>query len=249
MKIAVIGCGWLGLPLSQKLIEMGHLVYGSTTRSEKIVDLNKAEIIPFLYDGIHQVELPEWSHEIECVVLNFPPSKSANYPVQIENLLKQFPPSCAIIFTSSTSVYVETEGEVDENGLVKTEHAVALAEKEVLNSKNPATILRLGGLIGENRHPIRYLSGKNVENGNHVVNLVHRDDVIASILSILENAAWNKTYNICWNHHPSKSDYYATKAKELNLTQPIFSFSVGKGKIVKGENIVNELGFSYTHPI
>lgn len=249
MKIAVIGCGWLGLPLAQKLIEKGYTVYGSTTRSEKIVDLKKSKIIPFLYDGIHHVNLPEWSSEIDCVILNFPPSKSANYPAQLGNLLNQFSPNCPIIFTSSTSVYEEIEGKVDENGLLKNTHAVVLAEKELLHSKHPVTILRLAGLIGGNRHPIHFLSGKNVENGNYVVNLVHRDDVIASILSVLENAAWNKIYNICWNDHPSKSDYYAVKANELKLTQPIFSFSVGKGKIVKGDKIVNELGFSYRNPI
>lgn len=41
-KISVLGCGWLGLPLSKKLIESGFVVKGSTTSSEKLSQLEDA---------------------------------------------------------------------------------------------------------------------------------------------------------------------------------------------------------------
>ena len=28
----ILGCGWLGLPLAQQLVEDGHIVRGSTTQ-------------------------------------------------------------------------------------------------------------------------------------------------------------------------------------------------------------------------
>ena len=36
LKIAIIGCGWLGLPLAKKLIKENFIVKGSTTSKEKI---------------------------------------------------------------------------------------------------------------------------------------------------------------------------------------------------------------------
>ena len=35
-SIAILGCGWLGLPLGKYLVEQGYRVAGSTTRAEKL---------------------------------------------------------------------------------------------------------------------------------------------------------------------------------------------------------------------
>ena len=35
-KIALIGCGWLGLPLAKSLLKKGYQVAGSTTSVEKL---------------------------------------------------------------------------------------------------------------------------------------------------------------------------------------------------------------------
>jgi UDP-glucose 6-dehydrogenase len=39
MKISIVGCGWLGLPLGEKLAKSGHQVFGSTTSVEKIATI------------------------------------------------------------------------------------------------------------------------------------------------------------------------------------------------------------------
>ena len=50
LKIAIIGCGWLGLPLAKKLIKENFIVKGSTTSKEKISVLKTEKIEPFLID-------------------------------------------------------------------------------------------------------------------------------------------------------------------------------------------------------
>ena len=50
LKIAIIGCGWLGLPLAKKLIKENFIVNGSTTSKEKISVLKTEKIEPFLID-------------------------------------------------------------------------------------------------------------------------------------------------------------------------------------------------------
>ena len=50
VKIAVIGCGWLGLPLAKKLVSKNFRVKGSTTSKQKISVLRNEKIEPFLID-------------------------------------------------------------------------------------------------------------------------------------------------------------------------------------------------------
>ena len=45
MKIAVVGCGWLGFPLAKNFVELGNTVIGTTTSSEKLSDLQEAGIM------------------------------------------------------------------------------------------------------------------------------------------------------------------------------------------------------------
>ena len=58
MKISILGCGWLGLPLGKHLVENGHSVKGSTTSENKIALLSDAGIEPFLLNFSPQIEVP-----------------------------------------------------------------------------------------------------------------------------------------------------------------------------------------------
>lgn len=249
MKVLIIGCGWLGLPLAERMIQEGHQVFGSSTRENKLQLLAQSGITPFLYNGDTFADLPEWIKEIDCVILNFPPSKTQDYPKQIERLIEQLPTACKIIFTSSTGVYQDVEGEVDEQGVVQKDHSVYLAEEKIKNSNKKFTILRLAGLIGGDRHPVKYMSGKTYQDGNALVNLVHREDVIQAIIAVIEQDKWQKVFNICHNDHPSRVEYYTQKAIEFNILKPNFILSDKKGKKINGNGIQNELNFSYTNPL
>ncbi|MEX1062848.1 MAG: NAD(P)-binding domain-containing protein, partial [Balneolaceae bacterium] len=50
MKISVLGCGWLGYPLSRHLVKKGHRVCGSTTSVKKLDLLKAAGITPCLIE-------------------------------------------------------------------------------------------------------------------------------------------------------------------------------------------------------
>ena len=56
MKISILGCGWLGLPLGKFLVEKGHVVKGSTTSEDKISLLSSMGIVPFLIKFSPQIE-------------------------------------------------------------------------------------------------------------------------------------------------------------------------------------------------
>jgi 3-hydroxyisobutyrate dehydrogenase-like beta-hydroxyacid dehydrogenase len=46
-KLAIIGCGWLGIPLAKSLVRNGYLVNGSTTSFEKLIVLETEKINAF----------------------------------------------------------------------------------------------------------------------------------------------------------------------------------------------------------
>lgn len=247
MKITIIGCGWLGFPLAKKLLSAGHLVYGSTTRIDKLKELSQEGIDSFLYDGIKT--LPENIKDTDFLILNFPPSKSMDYPKQVSEILSHFSRNCKIIFTSSTSVYLDTESCIDESGRTNENHPVFLAEERIRSAERPYCILRLAGLIGGDRHPVKFMSGKTYEDGKMRVNLVHQEDVIHAIQEIMQLKNWNITFNLCYADHPSRSSYYTLKANEFGIAPPNFKLSPFKGKEIDGSFITRMTNFRYATSI
>jgi nucleoside-diphosphate-sugar epimerase len=249
MDIAVIGCGWLGFPLALRLKELGHIVHGSSTRETQLELLENKGISGFLYDDLEHSNLTERAKKAAVAIINFPPSRSKDYAAQVKHLISQLSEDTNVIFTSSTGVYQDLDGSCDESSPVLDTHPVFLAEEVVRKSGRNATILRLAGLISEDRNPVKYLSGKLNADGQKVVNLVHREDVISALLKVLEDEVWSETFNVCFPAHPTRDDYYSKQAKLAHLQAPTFSFSIGKGKEIDSSKLVRTLGFIYTHSL
>ena len=47
-RVSVLGCGWLGKPLSISLLDEGYSVKGSTTSEEKLELLEMNNITPYI---------------------------------------------------------------------------------------------------------------------------------------------------------------------------------------------------------
>jgi nucleoside-diphosphate-sugar epimerase len=249
MKIAVIGCGWLGLPLAKRLMDLGHEVHGSTTRGSHLSVLADNGIQGFVYDGSSQAQLSNEVKESEIAILNFPPSRSADYAAQVSDLVAQFSPETKLMFTSSTGVYQDLEGPCNELAPIIATHPVFLAEEAVRFSTRKFTILRLAGLISEDRNPVKYLSGKQNTDGQKVVNLVHREDVIAAILTVLKHEVWEEIFNVCYPAHPTRACYYTEQAEKRQMLPPSFTYSLGNGKEINSFKMVQDLKFTYRHSI
>lgn len=248
-KITLIGCGWLGLPLGISLIEKGYDVFGSAQSPEKVESLTNLGINGFLYSEDNLANIPTEAKLSDILIINFPPSKSTDYAKQIRVLIEQFSADTKILFTSSTSVYKDIDGQIDENGELNESHQVALAEQRVINSNHAYCIFRLAGLIDENRHPIKFLSGRETQNALGKVNLVHKIDVISAIETQLASTKWNTVYNVCSPEHPTRIDYYTQCAQFKGLPLPIFSSQGTTGKEISSQKLIESLGFQYTQSI
>lgn len=260
-KISILGCGWLGFPLAKALIGNGISVNGSTTSIDKITLLENAGITPFLIDigekGING-NIDNFLEESQLLIINIPPklrgNASENFVSKIENILPFIEKSGIkkVLFVSSTSVFSDEDAVVTEETIPNsdTESGKQLLECEKLlqeNSNFETTILRFGGLIGEDRHPIHFLAGRtNIENPEAPINLIHQEDCIGIILKIIESNFWGETFNAVAPFHLSREDYYSQKAKEYNLEPPIFTHSKPSiGKTIISDKLENVLKYQF----
>lgn len=261
-KICVIGCGWLGFPLAEKLVDLGITVHGSTSSKDKLALLKESQIVPFLLQltssGIAG-NITSCLNQCQTVIINIPPGlrkQSANDYVNQMTHLRHAIAHAAIenvLFIGSTSIYDDQEHYpiiTEDSPISTSKTALALVEVEHLFSTNTnfrTTILRYGGLFGKDRHPARFLSGRiGLKNGAAPVNLIHRTDCINSILSILKHNIWNTTFNAATPCHPSKINYYTSVCKQLQLPVPIFDkTSVSKGKIIDATKLMQILNYEF----
>lgn len=247
MNSTVIGCGWLGLPLAKRLVKEGHSVCGTVRHVNKLELLEENGIVPLIYSGEIGADLQQQLAHTEVLIICFPPSGSADYPGQIAELIANTSPTATVIFTSSTGVYKENDGMTDEKSAVISDHPVYLAEEQIRNMcADRHCILRLGGLFGDQRHPVKFMAGRSgLANGGAPVNLVHLQDVINAILTVLSQHLRGATYNVVHPEHPGREAYYAEMAGKLQLPMPEFTQDQSYGKTVSGEKITRETGFIY----
>ena len=264
-RIGVLGCGWLGLPLAISLLKDGCIVFGSTTSEGKIPKLKEAGIIPFVIKlnekGI-EGRIHDFLNNLDVLIIDFPPRLRGKNPEslvkKIELLHHEIKRSTVrkIIFVSSTSVYGSEQGEVDEKTTPKptSESGRQLLESEAILGGNmdlQTTIVRFGGLIGPDRHPVTMLSGReNLSNGNDPVNLIHRDDCILLITTILKENYWGEIFNGVYPSHPPKAEYYTSEAKKRGIVPPKYSPSAltQLKKVVVGKKF-RDLGHDFKTPI
>ncbi|GLU42955.1 SDR family oxidoreductase [Allomuricauda sp. NBRC 101325] len=256
-KIGILGCGWLGLPLAKSLLEKGYFVSGTTTSSEKMEELRALDILPFQISLLpHAIEgnIQGFLSQTDTLIINVPPrlrgSQRESYVDKMQLLLKEIEKNKPkqIVFVSSTAVYGDAAGKVTETTIPTptTESGKQLLVCEQLFQKAPdlkTTIIRFGGLIGPMRHPITMLSGKqNLSNGNAPINLIHLEDCIHMIITIIEKEYWGETFNGVYPQHPSKSEYYTLEANKRGLEPPQYSKEndEGSNKIVLSQNYLDK---------
>ncbi|MGO4817253.1 NAD-dependent epimerase/dehydratase family protein [Flavobacterium sp. W22_SRS_FP1] len=261
-QISILGCGWLGLPLAKALVQNGFSIHGSTTSTEKLTTLKKLKIQPFLIalesnKVVGAIE--DFLQESKILIIDIPPKLRGNHKEDFIGKIQLLVPYIEksniknVLFISSTSVYGDRNDKVTEetdlNPDSESGKQLAIVEKLLqTNTSFKTTVLRFGGLIGEDRHPVCFLAGrKNLENPEAPINLIHQDDCISIILKILETKTWGDTFNAATPFHPSRSVYYTQKAIELNLAPPTFNYdNPSVGKTILSDKLKRVLSYTFT---
>jgi len=267
MKISILGCGWLGMELGKRLRKENYEVRGSVTSTDKLMEVRAAGMVPYtikLFEKGIQGDIRSFLSGTSVLIVDIPPGirkkPKIDFVKKIENLIPYIEKSYLqkVIFTSSTSVFEDKSNfpVYDENTKIDeskyTSAQLMKVEQLFLNNGNfNASIVRFGGLIGEKRHPINNLSGReDVKNPDAPINLIHQEDCITAICKLIGKEKDNSVWNLVNPDHPQKKEYYSKIAADRQLPPPRFDESEpSKGKIISSEKIIKELKFKFSKSI
>jgi len=241
MRVLIVGCGYVGLPLGIELVRQGHIVFGLRRSALAEAELKAAGITPLHADITQPDSLKNLPRDFDWVV-NCTASGGGGADdyrkIYLEgncNLIAWLAgsPLKKFVYTSSTSVYAQNDGPtVTEKSPIApaAETSKVLAETEnllltaVVERKFPAVILRVAGIYGPARgHSFKqFLRGDaRIEgDGARWLNMIHRDDVIGVIIAALHAAPAGEIFNAADNAPVSQRDFFAWLAAELNRPLP-----------------------------
>lgn len=236
---AILGMGYLGRPLAEKLFEHGSRVAALKHRltSDDInlpIDLQAADLNdPKVFQaGFWQA----WADKSVWFCL-LPPSAAGDYLGVLSQWL-QLAGRCGInhiVYAGSTSVYGDAERECGEHTppdpQTVSAQKVYAAEQLFLNSGIAnVDILRLGGLYCAERHPLASLLKRSGIAGAHQpVNMLHRSRAVAALFHAAHTPNGRRVRNIVEPQHPPKHEFYRLEAAKLGLPEAGFDMDDTRG--------------------
>lgn len=242
----IVGCGFLGSVLAERLIANGSKVYGTTRDPQRARELAALHIKPLLVD-VHQpitfaALRPALESDLLDVYYLLPPGQPRTNSAR-QGERQADPALCAIanackaiegawihraIMTSSTGVYGQSGDEVvsaDTQPIVTSDRAQRLLhlEKLWMEQGSPFRVLRLAGLYG----PDRIVGLDALKQGHPLVgnvqamlNLIHVLDA-ADLLIALARADDAQSVELGSDGSPtSRITYYEYLADRLGIAPP-----------------------------
>jgi nucleoside-diphosphate-sugar epimerase len=281
MRALIIGCGYVGLPLGADLVRRGHNVFGLRRSASAKAELKAAGITPLVADITKPKTLADLPRDFDWVVncvasgggtaedyravylqgtLNVLEWLSTLDPRPSANLKK-------FVYTSSTSVYGQTDGSVvDESSptepLAETSQVLLATENVLLGAARqrnfPAVILRVAGIYGPGRgHWFKqFLKGEaRIDgDGGRWLNMIHRDDVVGAIITALERGQPSEIYNAVDDEPVTQVKFFEWLARKLGRDLPprVAENAQRKrgatNKRVSNRRLKTELGYEFRYP-
>ena len=169
------------------------------------------------------------------------------------------------MFISSTTVYRQTNAEwVFENGADIPENGAGKilweAEQTIFAAGPPVTLLRSSGIYGPGRgHLFRQFMSGNAAiegDGKRFLNMVHRDDLVGSIVTALELGNGFGLYNITDDELVTQLDFFSWLSETTGRPMPPFvpkPEPATRRRGVTNKRVSNKLfketfGFKYNYP-
>lgn len=265
-KIGVLGLGWLGKPLAEELQKEGFQVSGTTTTTAKKLQLLKEGFQAFQIQIeadriVGEAEL--FFRNLDVLILNIPPKipkdDISTYlkkikRLHIEILKHQIK---KVIYISSTSVFEDALNfpvyNEQSTPNAKSPKALQLIKAEQTFIKTPefeTAVVRFGGLVGNQRHPVYYLAGKsNLANPAAPINLIHLTDCINLIKTIIKANKFNQVFHGVQSSPESKATFYKKAAQKRSLELPFFDKKVNVGKKITAEFTSNLLSIEFNNSV
>jgi nucleoside-diphosphate-sugar epimerase len=276
MRVLIVGCGYVGLPLGTELVRLEHEVFGLRRSASAENELKAADIKPLVADITRQDELAKLPGDFDWVVNCVAAGGGAEDYRQVylqgtRNLIEWLGSSLPkkFVYTSSTSVYGQTDGsQVKESSPTEpsVETAKVLLETEkvllaaVQEKKFPAVILRVAGIYGPDRgHWFKQFLKNEARmegDGSRFLNMIHRDDLIGCIIAALKSGRAGEIYNAADDEPVNQLHLFQWLAQALDkplppseLENPDENRKHGiTNKRVSNRKLKMELGHQFKYP-
>lgn len=245
--IAHIGFGWFGRLLKEE--------------NEKLplpFDIKFYNRTPV--DGSDRFELgiaqktPLGIKEANLLTITIPPSSDLmTYQKICEEIKDHWPLDKPIIFMSTTSVFPNESNVFDEKSDFKPDsprsQVLREIEKDLVSTFQKALIIRSGGQVGRNRHPLSFLSktGRPFE-AKERINFIHGEDLSSLYLFLFQKIQSHielpSYLHAVSPQHPTKEEYYRLQAELWGVHLPPKSEKSALQRIINSCHL-EALGFQF----
>lgn len=250
-RLVIFGCGYVGAEVARQALARGLRVTALTRNEAKAAALRESGVEAVVADLAGDT----WHGQIAGgadFVLNCVSSGGGGIDGYRRSYLEGMASMLAwartrgaagtIIYTGSTSVYPQGGGAlVDETAATDGagERAQILAETENLMRANNGAcarwfVLRLAGIYGPGRHRLleQVRAGEVAGRGDHRLNLIYRDDIVAAVWAAFgaAPAVANGVFNLADDAAATKAEIVSWLAARLGVAAPRFTGEPAAGR-------------------
>jgi nucleoside-diphosphate-sugar epimerase len=231
-RVLIAGCGYVGSVVAELFREAGWEVEGWTRSAASAAQLAGKGLAMRVVDMANAGQVAASPKDFQAVIHSASSGGGDAamyrrvYLEGVRNLQSRFP-EARILFTSSTSVYAQDDGEwVTEESPAQPEHETGEilreAEQDILERGGQAA--RLAGIYGPGRSALlqRVLRNEAVidPENDRFVNQVHRDDAAAALFRLIEKESGTGIYNVADAEPVLLSECYRWLAERLSRPLP-----------------------------
>ena len=238
-RILIAGCGYVGQAVADLVHAAGWTVEGWTHSAESAARLSANPYSVRGVDVSRRAQVAEhggmFDPVIHCASSRRGDAETYRqvYLDGARNLLETFPGS-KLLFTSSTSVYAQSDGswvteESETKPVRETSRILLETEKLVLDQRG--IVARLAGIYGPRRSALlsKFLEGTAIidPDNDRFVNQAHRDDIASALFLLLDQQLpAGEIYNVVDDQPMLQNECYRWLAQRLNRPPP----PIGKSK-------------------
>lgn len=276
MKIAIVGAAYTGFAAARYFTRQGHEVSVSTTRAERVAELQKVARRVVVTKGSDVERMRELIAGADAIVLTMagglgvkdgkpymdPVAYRDSYVGTADGVvaaLDSAPAVSQIVFCSSMNAFGDAHGAspVDETTpanasspaaqvFIETENKLTALETDRLKVCN----FRTGTIYGpgrEHRNELRHIAGKQIPfDGASDAMLVHRDDVVRAIDFAIKTRL-SGLYNLFNDIREDKAGFFARICAREGL-EPVTWLGVVKGPKGVSNARIKAAGFRFGDP-
>lgn len=285
-KVVVIGCGYTGERLAAEAIERGYEVVVTSRDDEKLERLRELGATPINWDILTEDtrSLASYFGPDTALVYSIP-TIYRQYEDEDDGVPRHVVPVRKVleaarehglerfIYLSSTSVYGDSGGDwVDETAPTDPASPYGRMREDIedylLGARVdfPVNVARLVGIYGPGRTILDYVESgryKLVDGGVKPTNRIHVDDIVRSVLALVERGPdASRVYNICDGNPLRVVDLVDFLVEHLGVERPevvsLEEYAKLRGPNVaarwknmyrcKNERLTEELGVEIEYP-